>query len=313
MKNVTLFVAVLSFLIAPEFVFAGTTGKIAGKVVDDKTGEPLIGANVSLLNTQLGASTGLDGSYFIINIPPGTYEVRVTYVGYQTVIEKNVGVDIDRTTTLNFKLSETAIQAQTVVVTAEQPRIIRDLTATSEQVSAAQIDKLPVEGLTDILQLQAGMTQDPQGNLHLRGGRSDEVQYIVDGMPVVSPFGNGLAVDVQNNDLQQLQVISGTFNAEYGQAMSGIVNIVTKEGGDRLSGNVEAYTGEYGTSHTNLFYDINGQQPLGERYVQGNLGGPVPLISNTHFFLSGRVTDEQGWLFGRRIHVPSDFGDFSER
>ncbi len=311
MKRFIPFLLVLLALFIPRPTVAGTTGKISGKVIDASTGEPLIGANVLILGTQLGASSGLDGSYFIINVPPGNYEVRAAYVGYQTVIEKGVAVDIDRTTPITFELPEGAIQTKAVVVTAQRQRIIRDLTATSEQVTAVQIQKLPVEGLTDILQLQVGMTQDPGGGLHLRGGRSDEIQYIVDGMPVVDPFGSGLAVDVQNNDIQQLQVISGTFNAEYGQAMSGVVNIVTKAGGDKLQGNIEAYSGEYETSHPSLFYDIGQQRPLGERYVQGDFGGPIPLLSRTHFFFSGRLTDEQGWLFGRMVHVPSDFGDFS--
>ena len=322
MKISTTFL-VLLIVVLPQLAWSGTTGKISGKVVDAKTGEPLVGATVAIVNTKLGGTTDVNGSYFVIGITPGTYEVQVSYVGYQTVIEKGVDVYIDRTTPVNFKLSETAIQAKAVVVTAEQPRIIRDLTSTSEQVSAAQIQNLPVEGITDILQLQAGMTQDPGGGLHLRGGRTDEIQYIVDGIPVVDPFGNGLAVDVQNNDIQQLQVISGTFNAEYGQAMSGIVNIVTKDGSDKLEGNVEAYTGQYATTdpvlsadaglpssnltkNTNLYYDINGQQPLGERYAQGELGGPVPLLGQTHFFISGRYADEQGWLFGKRIHNPED-------
>ncbi len=310
MKISTTFLALL-IIVLPRFAWAGTTGKIAGKVVDARTGEPLVGATVEIVDTKLGAITDPNGSYFIIEIPPGTYEVKASYVGYRAVIEKGVQVYIDRTTPVDLSLEESAIQANPVVVTAPEQRIIHDLTATSEQVTAVQIQKLPVESLGDILQLQAGMTTDPNGYLHLRGGRADEIQYIVDGMPVVDPFGNGLAVDVQNNDLQQLEVISGTFNAEYGEAMSGIVNIVTKEGGDRLEGNIEAYTGEYGTSHTNLFYDINDQQPLGERYIQGDLGGPIPMLHDAHFFLSGRATDEPGWLFGRRIHTPEDIGDFS--
>ncbi len=302
---------ILLVLSVTRLALGGTTGKIAGKVIDENTGDPLIGANILIVGTQLGAATDLNGNYFVINIPPGTYEVRASYVGYQTVIEKEVHVYIDRTTPLDFKLSQGAVHAKPVVVTARQEKIIRDLTATSEQISSTQIQKLPVEGLTDILQLQAGMTKGPSGDLHLRGGRADEIQYVVDGMPIIDPFGNGLAVDVQNNDIQQIQVISGTFNAEYGQAMSGVVNIVTKSGGDRLRGNIEAYSGEFATGNSNLFYDIAQQLPLGERYVQGDLGGPVPLLDRTHFFVSGRVTDERGWLFGRMIHTPSDFGDFS--
>lgn len=311
MKRFTILLSLLIILLTQQIVWSGTTGKISGKVVDAKTGEPLVGANIIIANTSFGASADLDGSFYIINIPPGTYTLKASYIGYQTVLEKEVVVNIDRTTHLDFSLPAVGVQANTVVVTAKKEGIIKDLTATSQQISTNDIQKLPVESISDILQLQVGMTQDAGGGMHLRGGRSDEIQYIVDGMPVDNPFGGGLAVDVQNNNVQQLEVISGTFNAEYGRAMSGIVNIVTKDGGDKLSGSVDAYAGAYLTSHTDLFYEINKQKGLGQKYFEGNLGGPVPFLSNTHFFASARVTDQQGYLFGRRVHRPEDNGDFS--
>jgi len=306
------FTVLISFLfLFSQLTWCGTTGKISGKVVDAQTGEPLLGANITIENTNLGAATLEDGSYYILNIPPGTYKVKASYIGYETMVVEKVIVNIDRTTYLNFKLTPQGVQSKTVVVTAKREGIIKDLTATSQQISFQQIKQLPVESLGDILQLQVGMTQDAGGGLHLRGGRSDEIQYIVDGVPVVDPFGGGLAVDVQNNAIQQIQVISGTFNAEYGNAMSGIVNIVTKEGGEKLEGTINAYAGQFLTSNTDLFYNISQQRPLGERYVEGTLGGPVPLFKNTTFFLSGRATDEYGWLYGRRIHNPEDIGDFT--
>jgi outer membrane receptor protein involved in Fe transport len=310
MKNSTI-ILILSLFLIPHIIWCGTTGKISGKVVDAKTREALNGANIIVQNTNLGAAAGLDGSYYIINIPPGTYNIKASYIGYQTVVEEQVVVNIDRTTPLDFFLSPEGVQTNTVVVVAEKEGIIKDLTATSQQISFNQIQNLPVENMDDLLTLQAGITQDPNGGMHLRGGRSDEISYIVDGMPVDNPFGGGLAVDVQNNEVQQLEVISGTFNAEYGRAMSGIVNIVTKEGGDKFEGTVKAYTGEYATSNNDLFYNLEKQKPFGEKYFEGTLGGPFPFIKNTHFFLSARVTDQQGWLYGRRLHVPSDTADFS--
>ncbi|MCL5028186.1 MAG: TonB-dependent receptor [Bacteroidetes bacterium] len=310
MKKSTIILFLIMFLI-PRVIWCGTTGKISGKIIDAKTGEPLVGANILIENTSLGAAADLDGSYFIINIPPGVYVVKASYVGYRTVIEKQVVVNIDRTRRLDFSLSPEGVQTNAVVVVAKKEGIIKDLTATSQQINFNQIQKLPVENISDILALQVGMTQDPNGGMHLRGGRSSEIQYIVDGMPVDDPFGGGLAVDVQNNDVQQLEVISGTFNAEYGRAMSGIVNIVTKEGGDKLEGTVNAYSGNYATSHNNLFYNIEKQRSLAERYFEGTLGGPLPFISSTHFFLSTRISDQQGWLYGSRLHAPSDTADFS--
>lgn len=103
MKISTTFLALL-IIVLPRFAWAGTTGKIAGKVVDARTGEPLVGATVEIVDTKLGAITDPNGSYFIIEIPPGTYEVKASYVGYRAVIEKGVQVYIDRTTPVDLSL-----------------------------------------------------------------------------------------------------------------------------------------------------------------------------------------------------------------
>lgn len=293
-------------------LFAGTTGKIAGRVIDGETKKGLPGANIVILNTNLGASTDLDGNYYIINIPPGVYDVEVSYIGYVTIKKKNVRVSVDRTTWLNFELQPSLMQTEAVEVVAEKEGIIRDLTSTTQRVEGNQIKDMPVENISDILKLQAGVTQDPGGGIHLRGGRSDEIQYYVDGIAVSSPFGNGLAVPVQNNVIQEMEVISGTFNAEYGQAMSGIVNIVTKEGGDKTDLSFSAYSGDFLTTHNDVFMHIDDIDPLSQKYVEGALSGPIPLFNKRiHYFISGRFRDEENWLYGKRIHMPSDTADFT--
>ena len=310
MRKITLFLSLIIFLTA-NTIFAGTTGKISGKIVDARTGEPIIGANILILNTSLGAASDMDGSFFILNVPPGKYQIKASFIGYQSVTEKEVVVNLDRTTHVDFSISPVGVQTAEVEVVAKKEGIIKDLTATSQQISAGEIQKMPVETLNDILSLQVGMTKDAGGGMHLRGGRSAEVEYIVDGISVSNPFGGGLAVSIENNTVQQLEVISGTFNAEYGRAMSGIVNIVTKEGGKSYKESISAYSGDFVSGHDDIFMNINKINPLAEKYAEGSFEGPVPFLNNTTFFSSFRVYNEEGWLYGKKNHTPGDTCNFN--
>ena len=233
-------------LFASLSIYAGTTGKIVGTVTDNGNGEPLIGVNVILEGTTLGATTDLDGSYLILNVPPGSYTVIFQYLGYRDVRIAPVNVSVDFTTRLSTKMEEASVElGETVEVVADREVIRRDLTSSQAEVSADEIANIPVEEFEDVLQLQAGVTRGEGGGFHIRGGRSSEVAYWVDGVSVTDAFDGSNAVEIENNAIQSLQVISGTFNAEYGQAMSGIINIVTKEGGSELTGNISAYAGDY--------------------------------------------------------------------
>ncbi|MGB2870152.1 MAG: TonB-dependent receptor [Bacteroidota bacterium] len=304
--------AVFQFLLISHLV-AGTTGKVSGTLIDASTKEPVVGANVMLLNTVLGASSDVNGYFCILNVPPGTYDVRVSCIGYRTVIKKQISVSSDRTTTEDFSLAATTVDLEAVEIVAQRETIVKDLTSTMEKVSAEDIKNLPVENVNDILQLQAGMTKDAGGNLHMRGGRSSETQYYVDGMSTSNPFGGGdNAVNVQNNNIQELQVISGTFNAEYGQAMSSIVNIVTKDGGERTNMSVTAYGGDFVTARNEVFPNLGGFRPTTQQYVEGTISGPASFLSDDlRFFVSGRYRNEQNWLYGIRHYLPVDTADYS--
>ena len=294
-------------------LIAGTTGKVSGTLTDASTKEPVVGTNVMLVGTMLGASSDVNGYYCILNVPPGTYDVRVSCIGYRTVIQKQISVSADRTTTLDIGLTATTVDMEAVVVVAQRETIVKDLTSSMEKISGDDIKNLPVENVNDILQLQAGVTRDAAGNLHMRGGRSSETQYYVDGMSTSNPFGGGdNAVDVQNNNIQELQVISGTFNAEYGQAMSSIVNIVTKDGGERTNFSVMAYGGDFATGRTEVFPNLGGFRPTQQQYIEGTVSGPAPFLSDDiRFFVSGRYRNEQNWLYGIRHYLPSDTADYS--
>ena len=204
-------------------------GKIAGKVTDQTSGEALIGVNVVIDGTTQGTTTDIDGNYVILNVRPGEYTLVFSYVGFQAQRIDGIRVSTGQTTRFDLSMSEQVIEGQEIIIQAERPLVQKDLTASKKTVVAEEIDALPVEGFFGVLGTQAGVSQGPGGTIHIRGGRSNEVSYLIDGVSVGNPFDtNGLATSVSQDAIQEMTVISGAFNAEYGRAMSGIVNLVDK-------------------------------------------------------------------------------------
>jgi len=233
----------LAFLFLHQFLFAGVGGKIAGVVTSEDQGA-MVGVNVVVDGTRLGTATDENGEYFILNVPPGTYTVRFMMIGYKIAVHQDVQVVSDFTTRINADLELSALDArEEVYVVATRPLIQRDATATIRVISADDIIAMPVNNFKDVLATQAGFTTDESGGIHVRGGRTKEVLYMIDGVIVRDPMEGDFSGTVNQNAIQEMTVISGTFNAEYGQAMSSVVNIVTKEGGVKFHGLIE-YTSD---------------------------------------------------------------------
>ena len=304
------FVFVLFFLLlAPLDVFA--QGKIAGRITDRQTGESLIGVNVVLDGTPQGTVTDGDGNYIIVNVRPGTYTLVFSYVGYQTQRIQGVQVSTGQTTRYDISMSEMVIEGEEILVQAERPLIQKDLTASKKTVIAEDIDALPVESFLGVLVTQAGVNQGPGGEIHIRGGRSNEISYLVDGISVGDPFDtNGLATTVAADAIQEMTVISGAFNAEYGKAMSGIVNLVTKEGGNNFEGSFSLHGGDIFTSNNDVFFTPS--SPGVDIYtLEGTLGGPLTFLPRGNFFVSARHDVDEGYTYGIRRHAPDDSANFN--
>ena len=252
-KNLKIITYIISLQLVLSISFAGTTGKISGKVIDKTTGEPLIGCNILVEGTTLGAATNIDGSYYILNVPPGLYTVRASMIGYGIIRLDKLQVIVDLTANADFELSTEIIEGQEIIVTAQTPTVRLDQTSMSAVVSAQDIENMPVSEIGDLIELQAGIVRDQSGGFHIRGGRSGEVSFWVDGVSTTDAYDGSSGLEIENSGIQEVQVISGTFNAEYGQAMSGIVNVVTKDGGQELTGNIDLYSGGYHTSHSDLY------------------------------------------------------------
>lgn len=228
----------LLFIFLHITIFAGETGKIAGHISDFETSEPLAFANVVIfskwingeevkLDNPFGAASDINGDYYILNIAPGTYNVKVSYIGYSEVIRTKVKIYVDKTTRINFKLKSKTYSSEEVIVTAYSPdKAERDLTATKNSYSLSEIEALPgITNIGSILSLQADVSDG-----HFRGGRSGESQYLIGGSSIVNPLNNSKSFDPISLAFQQVEVYTSGFSAEYGNVQSGVINMVTREG-----------------------------------------------------------------------------------
>ena len=264
---------------------AGITGKIVGRISDKATGEPLVGANIVLVGTPLGAACGADGTYFIINVPPGVYNLRLTLVGYGPQLVKDVRVVADQTTVIDARMEPSTVGLEEVVVQAERPMVQKDATATIAVINSEQIKMMPVKDFIEVLQMQAGVVSSGR-TIFVRGGRGNEVAYLIDGMYVKDPVLGGQGTTIHNDAISELVFLDGSFNAEYGNALSGVVNIVTKEGGKDFAGLLEGRTSEFG---------VKPFEGYREDRVAGTLSGPLSGDETT-FFVSGERDARGTWL-----------------
>jgi Carboxypeptidase regulatory-like domain/TonB-dependent Receptor Plug Domain len=284
----------IAFLVLPAY--SGTTGKLAGNVTDSATGEPIAAANVVVQGSPRGAATDLDGVYYILNLMPDTYSIIVSSLGYATKTVTGVQISVDKTTTLNVELETSAIMGEEVTIVAERPIIEMDRTFSTSSVSAEDLEAMPVTRVQEAVNLQAGVVDG-----HFRGGRSGEVVYLVDGIPVQDVYDNSQATTLNQGAVQELQVISGTFNAEYGQAMSGVVNLITKEGARDYHGQLLTRGGDYLSTHDDIFYNIDDLNPGSIQDYEGSFSGPVPSTNGRlSFFSNARLDNNDGYLYGQR-------------
>ena len=272
--------------------------------------------NVFLDNTPYGAATDEFGEYIILNVPPGDYTLRATYIGYASYRVQNMRVSLDRTTQRNIEMKEAVIEGEEIIVIADQPLVQKDLTASQKVITSDEIKVMPVETFLGVLTTQAGVNQGAGGELHIRGGRSNEVGYYIDGVSVANPFfTNSLAVSISNKALEEMKVVSGAFNAEYGNAMSGIVNLQVKDGGKDYHGSLSYQSGDHQSSNTGIFTNINQFNIFTNKVLDGTINGPMPFMSldgKFTFNISGRYSDSEGYYYGIREHTIGDSADFRD-
>ncbi|MBT3168818.1 MAG: TonB-dependent receptor [Candidatus Cloacimonetes bacterium] len=285
-----IFTFTLLFFLVQTALFGGTTGKIAGKVTDEN-GEPVPYANVILEGTEIGAQTKENGTYIIINIDPGTYNVVCQRGGFKPAKVTGVQISLDITTIQNIKISRTAVQIDDFDVSEARVEMVQaSKTGSGRTIKAEDMELAPVDNLGDVIALQAGVSISG-GELHFRGGRSNEVVYTIDGMSVSDAVDGGSALTVDMDAVEYTDVKTGGFTAEYGNAQSGIINITTKSGGRDYHGKFELITDHAVT-------DVNSSN---SDQLKFNIGGPVftPWISSLRDKFTFFANVAGSWTDGR--------------
>lgn len=296
-----LFIAILCF--AQGLVYAqSTSGTLKGVITEDGTGETLPGVNVLIIGTSFGAATDIDGAYEIRNIRPGEYSIRITYIGFETILMTGIKVEADKPTVINYALKPQILTSdEEIIVIGEAPIFDVEKSATSTTISRKELEAAPVRRVEDAVSMQSGVIQDPTG-LYIKGGRANETGYVVDGVSAQDPLaGTGFGLDLGSNSFSNIEVITGGVGAEYGDMTSGVVSVQTQDGGDRYSGNFSHKRDNFGSNiqsnKANYFMDI----------YEINLGGPDPITGQLlpalglklpgklTFFATGQIALEDGY------------------
>jgi outer membrane receptor protein involved in Fe transport len=268
----------LAFIAGP--LSAQEIGNIQGRVTDAASGAPIVGAQVNIVGTRLGNITNNEGYYFINNVPAGLQDIQALYIGYQTVTVRQQRVLAGQRLTQNFQLAQSAVEIAALEVVGEtRPLVPRDQVASKNIVTGEAVEELPVDNVTNILRLQPGVVSvGGKDGISIRGGRSGEEAVFVDGV-LVRNFNSGSSnLNIGTNTLNEVDVLTGGFSAEFGDAQSGIVNYVTRSGGQRWNGSLSLQTDEI----------MPKEWSHGFNRVELSVGGP--LVGNLGFFFGGTAT-----------------------
>lgn len=279
-------------LLLPATTALAQTGKIAGVITEAATGNPIPGANVVIEGTTIGSITDIDGYYVILNVRPGTYNVRASFIGFRSELRQEVRVNVDLTTEIDFSLQEENVELGELVVAAERPVVQRDVSASVANITAEEIENLPVTDIDKVVGLQAGFER----GLTIRGEGGDQVQFMVDGMSMASGRNNTPFTGVSYTAVQEVAVQTGGFNAEYGNVRSGLINVITKEPeGNRFS--VDAIVRYSGASPKNIAgVDVDGNEVEGPWAMNTFLLRPMysELPEDQQVVMNG-VSEANGW------------------
>ncbi|MFC1558452.1 carboxypeptidase-like regulatory domain-containing protein [candidate division KSB1 bacterium] len=300
----TIFLSVflVSFLCITPGTFAATTGKVQGIIVDSGSKEPLVGVNIVVDGTIYGAATDQNGFYFIINVPPGTYNLKASMVGYATETVENVRIYVDRTTTADVSLKTQAIAGEEVTVTATRVPVPLDVSSTEAYVSGEDVAESSVTRLDQMIALQAGVEfqgafieDDAVGQgegFRVRGGEIGETDLQIDGMSMQDEFTKIPNLAVSRNLIKDVQILTGGFNAEYGNVRSGLINVISKDGSyNRYSGVLESRLSPAQLKH----HGFGPWSPKIQKYK--TFFGSNPNVWNQDAFGRDFVDDEHltGW------------------
>jgi CarboxypepD_reg-like domain/TonB-dependent Receptor Plug Domain len=253
-------------------VFAQNTASISGTIKDKNNGESLPGVNVILKGTYYGAATDLNGKFTISGINPGTYNIEISLIGYKSVQYTGYQIAANQNKRIDVDLEETVLTlGQDVVVVGEKPLMDVEETQSKRSISKDDIEIAIVENITDLISQQSGVVKNDNA-IHIRGGRSYENAFLLDGVSVQDPLaGTGFGLQLSANSIEEVEIITGGYNAEYGQATSGVVNVRTREGGNQFHGSISYKKDNFGNTSSSHVFNID--------ILEANLSGPELITS----------------------------------
>jgi outer membrane receptor protein involved in Fe transport len=305
---------VLLFLIVPFAAYATATGIVAG-LVEDAAGKPIAGATVTLEGTPFGAMTSPQGEYVIAGLAPDTYTVQARMMGRVTSRVEQVVVEADNTSRIDFQLEEDATGSTVILVTQSRTNIIRDIPATAFQLDLSEMRTMNISTIVDVVATQPGVVQQ-DGELHVRGGRAGEVDYVLDGISLRSPMNNRLNFDIPVSAVAHATLMTGGLSIEYGNSLSGVVDLIGKEGGNSfrgtISGRMGAATSSMLSTGEQLFsesmdmdlcrkdlsggeFSVSGPEPFAENLLPAmgiEIPGDFTISASGQFSTSGRNNDD---------------------
>ncbi len=311
-KTLLLFLSLFLVLGMPR-ISAQTKGRIGGKITDAETKEALPGVNVIVKGTYYGAATDIDGNFTIRAMNPGQYTIVVSMIGYKKIENTGVRVLAGQTTNLDLQLEISVLAfGEEVIVIGERPLFDIEETSSRRTISSSEIQAEVVETVQDIVSNQVGVVRSDD-EIHIRGGRSYENAYLIDGISVQDPLsGTGFGLQLSTEAIEEVEVITGGFNAEYGQAMSGIINVKTKEGGAKYTGALSykvdhiggfdsgtPLIGNLSNKSSNSFntdiaeFTISGPEPISNYFLPQlglNIPGEISFFGSTYMLLSDAYT-----------------------
>ena len=271
----------ISFLLLPLLFLFGTTGLdaqgkslIKGRVRDAKTGEGLPSVNVTIKGTYYGAATDPDGNYRIQNVGPGSYTLEFSLIGYTLVQRTAVRVEPGKETTIDQDLTETTLSiGQEVVIIGTRPLLNLEETSSRRAVTSDDIRSAAVADVREVVTQQVGVVQS-DNEVHIRGGRSNENAYLLDGISIQDPLsGTGFGLQISADAVQEIEVITGGYNAEYGQATSGVVNVKLKDGSQKYQGSLSVKKDQLGMGDRI-------SRSFNTDVYEATISGPEPITSS---------------------------------
>jgi len=232
---------------------------LQGKVTDGENGEPILFGTIALYKNDVlitGTETDFDGNFIFGDVDPGTYDIEITYVGYQTTRINGILVKAGQSNKMDAVISQGVLMDEIVIKDYKAPLIDFDNTSQGKTITAENIRSLPTKNINAIAATSAGLSSIDGGDISIRGSRANATNYYVDGVRVSNTSS------IPQSEIDQMQVVTGGLEAKYGDVTGGIISITTKGPSKAFTGGIEVETSE--------FLDAYGYKELA-----GNFSGPI--------------------------------------